>query len=125
MQIPYGHRVKILKKIKEFRAHKSKNEEASIQAEVMNTTFSEMGVGVGTDMNEGENKKDNKKNEDLEFDEEEQQRLFREAVEEFRRGKNKENTVNNNNNQSAKKISVIKEVDEEVNEVKLNSHLQL
>jgi len=101
MEIPYGHRIKIIKKIKEFKNHRSKKDnESSTNVEAMNTTFSEMGVGIGTDMNELED--NNKINN-------------REAVEKFRKGKRPE--TNKTYNLDTKKISVIREVDEDVNEV--------
>jgi hypothetical protein len=113
MEIPYGHRIKITKKLKEFKQHRNKANEGEVAVETLNSTFSEMGVGVGSDSIDDQNFCELHKKENLEFDEEEQQRLFIEAVEEFRKGKKPEINLN------SKKITVIKEVDEEVNEVKI------
>jgi len=122
IEIPYGHRIKILKKLKEFKVHRNKANESdlaylAVEAQ-MNSTFTEMGVGIGTDTMEDKDAKseaDIRENDNT-FNEEEQQRLFKEAVEEFRKGK-KQDT---NNNVNSKKITIIKEVDEEVNEVSKN-----
>lgn len=110
MEIPYGHRIKITKKLKEFKQNKNKANETELAVEAMNSTFTEVGVGVGTENDEIADREANKKD-PLEFDEEEQQRLFSQAVEEFRKGKKTEANIN------SKKITIIKEVDEEVNEV--------
>lgn len=113
MEIPYGHRIKITKKLKEFKKHRNKAKEGDEAVEALNSAFSEMGVGVGSEsIDDKDICKPNKK-ENSEFDEEVQQRLFREAVEEFRKGKKPDNNLN------SKKITIIKEVDEEVNEVNI------
>jgi len=110
MEIPYGHRIKITKKLKEFKLHRNKANEDAVAFEDMNSTFTEMGVGIGTnsieDSDHGEYLKERSG-----FDEEEQQRLFREAVDLFRKGKKIEANLN------SKKITTIKELDEEVNDV--------
>ncbi len=67
MDIPYGHRNKIIKRIN-----------ANQSRPVTKNIYEELPEGIGT---EGENIKD----EDI-FDEEEQRRLFQEAVEAFRKG---------------------------------------
>lgn len=87
MEIPFGHRIKITKKLKEFKQHRNKANEGDTTVEALNSTFSEMGVGVVCDSIDNKDPHELHEKEIFEFDEEEQQRLFREAVEEFRKGK--------------------------------------
>ena len=121
MEIPFGHRAKILKKIKEFKIYINQQQNHDEQSgnthgdKPANTQSHEMSCGVdggvGTDDNDlNTSIADKKDNEN--FDEEEQQRLFRKAVDEFRSGKVKEEK------EKGKKITVIREEDEEVDEVR-------
>lgn len=117
LEIPYGHRVKILKKLKEFKSYRQKNAENDVgletdkEVDVSNQTFTEMGIGIGTN----DELISSRNNKNAEFDEEEQHRLFREAVEKFRNAKEEEESIQNK--ASNKKISIIREVNEEGNEV--------
>jgi hypothetical protein len=108
MEIPFGHRGKILKKLKEFKLHRKNQSQAEITTEILNTSTQDMGVGVDDAILNDNNDKNS--NTELD-DEEEQHRLFRQAVEEFRKAKKQDVDETN------KKITVIREVDEEVNEV--------
>jgi hypothetical protein len=131
MEIPFGHRAKILKKIKEFKTHRGKfssfnNSNEKIESDIQ-TNFEidkikhEIGCGVDSNIkyNNNNNDNDNIKKEIEIYDEDEQSRLFKKAVEEFRNGKSleKKEDKNNNNINKNKKITIIREVDEEVNEV--------
>jgi hypothetical protein len=130
MEIPFGHRAKILKKIKEFKIQRGKflnlenSSEKILRDSITNDKFDtikhEIGCGIDSYNNLDKynyNKDCVTEENNIEiYDEDEQSRLFRKAVEEFRKGKNldeKDKEKDNKNN----KISIIREVDEEVNEV--------
>jgi hypothetical protein len=126
MEIPFGHRAKILKRIKEFKVHRTKisnseSENFGNQKNYEHLELHEIGCGGGVDTSI-----DNIKTSELQAqtilenninDEEEQSRLFRKAVEEFRNGKKIEDKIPQSENNKDKKITVIREVDEEVDEV--------
>jgi hypothetical protein len=119
MDIPYGHRIKILKSINIYKESNirplSNNEYEEMPFEnnkEMINTKSEMGVGKETFKQSSNEtfKKDSKENnidEDI-YNEEEQSRLFREAVIAFRSAK----TLEQNKKNSMKSIREVTENDE-------------
>ncbi len=112
MEIPYGHRMKILKKIKEFKTIRNKNEnEPSPHLNQINSTFSETGVGMEIDWRDLKDNENNSIDKNIiETDEEKQHRLFREAVDQFRKTKKPES--NNKISKNKINITTIREVDE-------------
>lgn len=126
MEIPFGHRAKILKRVREFKAHRNKsalnNNDNNSQTNPKNYEHTEMHeMACGIDKKDFNSSVDNdiEKDKDNEiYDEEEQSRLFRLAVQEFRSGKieEKKNIPPKSGNKN-NKITIIREVDEEVNEV--------
>lgn len=83
MEIPYGHRAKIMKRLKDFRSDEIRPSNGTLYEELP------IEVAIGED-NLNVNSKDT-------YDEQEQRRLFQKAVSDFRNANNNTIKISNAN----------------------------